>query len=293
MPSFNPKIDPNNPFDTTHAPTWCPGCGDFAIWLSLKKALLQLGKKPHEVLIVYGVGCSGNMSNTIKTYGWHSLHGRAVPTAVGAKLANRNLTVIVAAGDGDSYGEGLGHFIHAIRGNVNITYIVHDNSIYGLTTGQASPTSTKGMKAKSTPDGLIDEALNPIAVAVAAGSSFVARGFSGAADQLVDLMMKGIQHPGFAYLDVFQPCVTFNKLNTYSFYYDRVYDLQADKTYTAKDRQAAFVKALETGKLPTGIFYQDAARKSYEDELAHLQGKSLLSYSGKPRAIKKLFNEFL
>src|SRR3989344_1129332 len=292
MPSFAPKVDPKNPYDTPHAPTWCPGCGDFAIWISLKKALEQLNKKPHEILIVYGIGCSGNMANNIRTYGWHSLHGRAVPTAVGAKLANRNLTVIVAAGDGDSYGEGLGHFIHAIRGNVNVTYIVHNNSIYGLTTGQASPTSSKGMKAKSTPEGLIVEALNPIALAISAGASFVARGFSGNAAQLQNLMVQAIQHPGFAYLDVFQPCVTFNKLNTYSFYYERVYDLQADKSYTAQDRQAAFVKALESDKLPTGIFYKDSKRKTYEDELSYLQGKPLATYSGKPRSVKKLFSEF-
>ena len=217
------------------APTWCPGCGNFAIWKALQQALADLKIPSHKTLVVFGVGCAGNMANTIPCYGWHSLHGRALPTGVGAKLANNDLTVIVAAGDGDSYGEGMGHFIHALRGNVDVTYIVHDNSVYGLTTGQAAPTAQKGFKAKSTPDGIIDAAVNPLALAMAAGCSFVARGFSGHADHLTEVMKAAIMHRGFSLVDVFQPCVTFNKLNTYGSYYDRVYELEADQSYDIHD----------------------------------------------------------
>jgi len=282
-----------NIYDSPFKPTWCPGCGNFSIWLSLKKALNHLGLPPHKVLIVYGIGCSGNMSNTINAYGWHSLHGRAVPTGIGAKLANKDLTVIIAGGDGDGYGEGLSHFIHAIRGNVNVTYLVHNNSVYGLTTGQAAPTASKGYKAKSTPEGIIEEPINPMALALASEATFVARGFSGKADQLVDLMVKGIQHPGFALVDIFQPCVTFNKINTFSYYYERIYSLQDDATYKVNDRQMALAKAFERDKHPIGLFYQNTKRPSYDHELSYLGGRSLLSQGSRERNMKSLFKEFI
>ncbi len=274
-------------------PTWCPGCGNFAIWTALKKTLTALGIKPHETLIVYGVGCAGNMSNTINAYGWHGLHGRAVPAAVGAKLANKDLTVIIIGGDGDGYGEGLNHFIHALRGNVDVTYLVHNNSVYGLTTGQASPTSQVGFKGKSTPDGLIDSPLNPLAVALASGGSFVARGFAGHEDHLVRIMTQAIKHKGFSFVDMFQPCVTFNKINTYAFYYDLVYSLQDDPSYDASDRKAALMKALETEKMATGILYQNTAKKMYEDELQYLHGKPLLKHDVSKRNLSRLFKEFI
>ena len=153
-------------WDTSYKNTWCPGCGNFGIMIALKRALTELGLKPENVLVVYGIGCSGNGVNFIRTYAWHSLHGRAVPTAIGAKLANKDLTVIVMAGDGDSYGEGMGHFIHAVRGNADITYITHDNKLYSLTLGQSAPTSEKGTKTKSTPEGLIEVPANPMALAL-------------------------------------------------------------------------------------------------------------------------------
>lgn len=280
-------------YESKNAPTWCPGCGNFAIWKSLHRALAALSLAPHNVLVVYGVGCSGNMANTVYAYGFHGLHGRAVPVAIGAKLANAALTVIIVGGDGDGYGEGLNHLIHGMRANVDVTYIVHNNSVYGLTTGQASPTSPKGFKAKSTPDGLIDQPLNPLAVAIAAGGTFVARGFAGNADQLVSLMTAAIQHPGFALLDVFQPCVTFNKTNTYSFYDERVYSLQDDAAYTATDRTEAHHKALESDKLPTGIFYQSKAGKHYADELSYLKGKPLIAKSVARRDLTKTYKEFI
>lgn len=278
-------------YESKHAPTWCPGCGNFAIWTALKKALARLHIPPHKVLIVYGIGCSGNMANTIRAYGFHGLHGRAVPVAVGAKLANKDLTVLIAVGDGDGYGEGLNHFIQAIRGNVDVTYLVHNNSIYGLTTGQSSPTSRKGFKSKSTPAGLIEISLNPIALALAANASFVARGFAGRLDELVDLMVAAIQHKGFSFVDMFQPCVTFNKLDTYNSYYDSVYSL-ADAGHRPTDRLTALAKALEQGKLPVGIFYQDAARPSYQAELPYLK-QALVRTRSQGRDIKRLMREFI
>jgi 2-oxoglutarate ferredoxin oxidoreductase subunit beta len=216
-----------------------------------------------------------------------------VPAAIGAKLANQDLTVIIVGGDGDGYGEGLNHFVHALRGNVDVTYLVHNNSVYGLTTGQASPTSQTGFKGKSTPDGLIDSPLNPLAVALAAGASFVARGFAGHEDHLVDIMTAAIKHKGFSFVDMFQPCVTFNKLNTYAFYYDLVYSLQDDKSYSTTDRKAALLKALETEKMATGILYQNAERKDYRAELSYLNSKSLLRVDASKRHMSRLFKEFI
>ena len=282
-----------NIFDSPHKPTWCPGCGNFSIWLSLKKALVELKLPPHKVLVVYGIGCSGNMANTVKAYGWHSLHGRAVPTGVGAKLANKDLTVIIAGGDGDGYGEGLGHFIHAIRGNVDVTYLVHNNSVYGLTTGQAAPTAAKGYKAKSTPEGLIEEPINPMALAIASDATFVARGFSGKADELVRLIKQGVQHRGFSLVDIFQPCVTFNKINTFTYYYERIYSLQDDPAYDVTNRERALAKALERDTHPIGLFYQNTNRPSYDHELAYLGQRSLLSLNARSRNMRALFKEFI
>lgn len=283
---------PHKEYNSKHAPTWCPGCGNFAIWIALKKALARLHIPAHKVLIVYGVGCSGNMANTLGTYGFHGLHGRAVPVAVGAKLANKDSTVIIAGGDGDGYGEGLSHFIHAIRGNVDVTYLVHNNNIYGLTTGQSSPTSRKGFKSKSTPAGLIEVPINPIALALAADASFVARGFAGRLDELVDLMVAAIKHEGFSFMDIFQPCVTFNKLDTYTSYYGSVYALAESAGYDSRNKTAALAKALESGKLPLGIFYQDTTRPQYQAELSYLKG-SLLRTRSDSRDITQLMREFI
>lgn len=278
-------------FNSIKKPTWCPGCGNFALWMCLKQALTNLGIPSHKVLMVYGVGCSGNMSNTLKTYGWHSLHGRAVPTAIGAKLANKDLTVIVAGGDGDGYGEGLNHFIHGLRGNVDITYLVHDNQVYGLTTGQNSPTTAKGTPSKSNPLGVIDQALNPLAMALAAGGGFIGRGFVGYADHLTQLIMDAIQYKGFAFVDIFQPCVTYNKVNTYQYFYDRLYQL--DKSYTVGDKTAAWAKAWEWGeKIPYGLIYRDDTKKDYASELAYLPAGPLAQSQIKPRSITRLQQAF-
>ena len=278
-------------FKTDYKVTWCPGCGNFAIMIALHQALEDLNLKPEDVLIFYGVGCAGNGSNFTKTYAWHSLHGRAMPSAIGAKLANKDLTVIVMAGDGDSFGEGMGHFIHAVRGNTNITYITHDNKVYGLTTGQAAPTSKKGYKAKTSPKGVIEVDANPISLALSSGGTFVSRGFSGDTGNLKYLFKKAIEHNGFSLVDVFQPCVTFNKINTFKFYYDRLYNINKKK-YNKNNLELAWRESLIWGnKIPYGIFYENK-EKSYGDNLPQLKGRALVKRKVKVRNLNKLIQEF-
>ncbi|MCS7135200.1 MAG: 2-oxoacid:ferredoxin oxidoreductase subunit beta [Candidatus Aenigmarchaeota archaeon] len=255
---------------TQEKPTWCPGCGNFGILTALKNAIVELNLPKHEVVIVAGIGCSGHLPQWINTFAFHSLHGRALPVAQAIKLANHKLKVIAVGGDGDGYGIGTAHFIHAMRRNVNITYIVHNNQIYGLTTGQASPTSEKGFKSKSTPHGLIEPPVNPIALALASDCSFVARGFAGDVKHLTHLIVQGIQHKGFALIDVLQPCISFNYLNTYEYFMKRVYKLEEDNSYNFTNKRLAFEKAFEWGeKIPIGLFYKEE-RKTYEDELPQI-----------------------
>src|SRR5947199_5381483 len=192
-------------FDGLVSPDWCPGCGDFGVLRALQEALVQLDIRGSEVLVVSGIGCSSNLPGFIKAYGVHSLHGRALPVATGAKLANQRLHVVAVGGDGDGYGIGIGHFIHAMRRNLDLTYIVMDNEIYGLTTGQASPTTTEGHKTKSTPRGNVEKPVQPLALALATGATYVARGFSGEQKQLTKLVTGGIAHHGFSLIDVFSP----------------------------------------------------------------------------------------
>jgi 2-oxoglutarate ferredoxin oxidoreductase subunit beta len=261
-------------FDTYHKPTWCPGCGDFGIWLGLKNALLELGIERDEVFIVYGVGCHGNMANWIKTYGFAGLHGRALPVAQGFKLANHKIPVIVISGDGDCLGEGGNHFIHAAKRNSDITVIIHDNQVYGLTTGQASPTARPGLKTKSTPSGVVDMPIIPTALALTAGATFVSRGFAGDPKLLTELIVKAVKHKGFSLVDVLQPCVSFNKDFSYAWYREHIYKLE-DSGYKPDDRVRAFEKSLEWGdKLPVGIFYQ-SDRPTNEDQESAISGRPL------------------
>lgn len=262
-------------YNSDYNPTWCPGCGDFGIWNGIKTSLANLNILQHEVVIVYGIGCAGNMANTIRTYGIHAIHGRALPVASGVKLANHNLTVLVIGGDGDGYGIGMGHFIHACRRNINMTYLVSNNQIYGLTTGQYSPTSSQGTITKTTPEGALESPVHPIGLALTAGASFVARGFSGDPENLAVLIERAIVHKGFAYIDVFQPCVTFNKVNTYSFFRDRLYNLQKEN-HNVKSFKDAILKSHEWGdKIPYGIFYEEE-RPTYEAGVAVLKKKPLV-----------------
>jgi 2-oxoglutarate ferredoxin oxidoreductase subunit beta len=238
---------------------WCPGCGDFGVLNALQRACAELGVEPHELLVVSGIGCSSNLPGFFRSYGVHSLHGRALPFATGAKLANHALTVVATGGDGDGYGIGLNHLIHAMRRNINLTYVVMNNEIYGLTTGQMSPTSEHGMVTKSTPGGNLEQMLNPLALALAAGCGYVARGFSGDPKHLVQIISAGIMHPGFSLIDVFSPCVTFNKQNTFHWFRERVYRLE-DEGHNPTDFHAAMGKALEwVPRIPVGLFYQNPA----------------------------------
>ncbi len=239
------------------SPDWCPGCGDFGVLNALFQACAELELQPHEIVVVSGIGCSSNLPGFFRSYGVHSLHGRALAVATGIKLANHALTVIATGGDGDGYGIGLNHFIQAMRRNINLTYIVMNNEVYGLTTGQVSPTSETGMKTKTSPLGNLEGMLNPMALALAAGCGYVARGYSGQPKHLLKLYQEAIQYPGFALIDVFSPCVTFNKQNTYQWFRERVYKLE-DKEHDPTDFHAAMDRALEWGeKIPIGLIYRN------------------------------------
>jgi 2-oxoglutarate/2-oxoacid ferredoxin oxidoreductase subunit beta len=237
-------------------PDWCPGCGDFGVLHALKQALAELGLRPHEVLTISGIGCSSNLPGYINTYGMHTLHGRALAVATGAQLGNHDLKVIVTGGDGDGYGIGGNHFLHTMRRNVDLTYVVMDNQIYGLTTGQLSPTSLKGMKTKSTPFGSVENSINPIPLAIAAGATYVARGYTGQTKHLTELIKGGIQHRGFALIDTFSPCVTFNRDNTHDYFKQRTRRLE-DDGHDPTDFHRAMDLAYAWGEeIPIGLFWQ-------------------------------------
>jgi len=264
-------------FNTDIRPTWCSGCGNFGIWNAIKKAFVELELQPYKVLVVFGIGCSGNGTNFLKTYAFHALHGRALPVATGAKLANHNLKVIVMGGDGDGAGIGGNHFMHTCRRNLDMTYIMHDNRVYGLTTGQASPTSDKGFKAKSTPYGVLEEPVNPVLLALSSGATFVARGFSLEIKNLTEIMVQAMLHRGFSFIDVLQPCVTFNKQDTYEYYKQRVYKLDDQENYDKSNLLEAIKKSIEKEKIPIGIFYQ-VEKPTYEDGLKQIKDKALVDY---------------
>lgn len=270
-------------------PDWCPACGNFAQLSAIKGALADLGIEPHNVAVVSGIGCSSNLPEFINAYGFHGIHGRALPVAAGIKWANPKVTTIAYGGDGDGYFEGTQHLYHTAKRNVNITYIVSDNQIFGLTTGQASPTSEVGFRSKTTPDGNIEKPINPLIFALTAGATFVARAFSGDPTHLREIVKQGIKHRGFSLIDVFSPCVTFNKENTYDYFRKRVYK------YTAKDPSdfsSAFTAAQEYGdKIPIGIFYQKE-EPVYDDFDPVIKDTPLID-QGIVNLTKKHLEEFL
>ncbi|MFH1032634.1 MAG: 2-oxoacid:ferredoxin oxidoreductase subunit beta [Chloroflexota bacterium] len=274
-------------------PAWCPGCGNFGIMRALSKALVELGLKPHQVLLVSGIGQAGKLPHYVKGNVFNSLHGRPIPPAIGAKIANPELTVIAISGDGDAYGEGGNHFLHATRRNHDITYLVHNNQVYGLTKGQASPTSDLGYVTKTTPYGAVSP-VNPIALAIISGASFVSRGSAGDIEHLANLIKQGIAHKGFTLIDILQPCVSFNKKNTFQWYRERVYKLENEKGFDPGDKKAALEKAQEWGdKIPIGIIYRKEL-PVYEDQLPALSKKgTLVSRPIKPERAEKLLAEFL
>lgn len=272
-------------------PTWCPGCGNFGIWAAVKSAFKILGFTRENLAIVFGIGCSGNSNDFFWVNSFHALHGRAVPMAIGIKIANHDLPVVVIAGDGDTYGEGGNHLLHACRGNHDITVLVHDNRVYGLTTGQVAPTAIKGFKAKSTPEGIIETPVNPIALAVTQGATYVAQGFSGDISYTTDLIVKAITHKGFSLVNIFQPCVTFNPMTTYSWYRERIYKLDA-QNHDSSDKNQALQKSLEAEeKIPLGIIYQ-SERPTYTGSLSQLSGKPLVALSEK-RNLEVFRKEFI
>ncbi|MBE0431136.1 MAG: 2-oxoacid:ferredoxin oxidoreductase subunit beta [Dehalococcoidia bacterium] len=272
-------------------PAWCPGCGNFGILRALNKALAGMEIEPHQVLLVSGIGQAGKLPHYTRGNVFNSLHGRPLPPAIGARIANPELVVIAISGDGDAYGEGGNHFLHASRRNHDITYLVHNNQIYGLTKGQASPTSDVGFVTKTTPRGAAGP-VNPVALAVVNGASLVCRGFAGDIDHLAGLIQKGITHRGFALIDVLQPCVVFNRRNTFQWYKERVYKLE-EASHDPGDKKTALEKALEWGdRIPIGIIYK-ADLPVYEDQLAALGRGPLVQQQVDHARVEKLFAEFM
>ncbi|MBE0428562.1 MAG: 2-oxoacid:ferredoxin oxidoreductase subunit beta [Thermoleophilia bacterium] len=247
-------------------PAWCPGCGNFQLLKAFKQAMVELGVEPHGLIVVSGIGQAGKLPHYTRCNTFNGLHGRTLPVATAIRLVNHGMPVIAEAGDGDCYGEGGNHFLHAMRRNINVKLFVHDNQIYGLTKGQASPTSGQGMMTKTQPFGVLPENLNPVALAVAMNASFVARGFTGDTDFLKELLKRAMEHRGFALVDILQNCVVFNKINTSKWYKERVYHIKADE-HDPTDREAAFQLALEFGeRIPTGVIYRND-RPVFEDSL--------------------------
>lgn len=245
---------------------WCPGCGNFGILNAMKKAITRLDRDPKDIVFVSGIGQAAKLPHYIKCNCFNGLHGRALPVAAAVKMANHKLTVLVSTGDGDCYGEGGNHFIHNIRRNIDITVVVHDNQIYGLTKGQASPTTDPGYETKFQPEGVILEPLYPLEMAIAMGAGFVARGYALDLEHLSWLILEGIQYKGFALIDVLQPCVSFNKKNTFDWYSKRVYKVNDDSSYNPQDKIAAFLKASEWGdRIPIGIIYK-TERETYGEK---------------------------
>ncbi len=268
-------------FRTSEKSWWCPGCGDFGVLAALQKALVDLGVEPEKVALVSGIGCSGKIGNYINSYNLHVVHGRSLPAAQGVKLANRELVVLAAGGDGDGFAIGMGHYMHALRRNVDITYIVMDNQIYGLTKGQTSPTSDGGFQTKSTPAGNIEKSANQMQLAIASGCGFVANALSSNQKGLVEIIKQAIQYPGFALVNTYSPCVTFNKINTFDFYKSHLVDLDADPTYDRHDRFGAMKKLMETNELVQGVVYQDPNPKRYEDQVPGYKAEGIANQEWK------------
>jgi 2-oxoglutarate ferredoxin oxidoreductase subunit beta len=256
-------------------PNWCPGCGDFSVQAAIQQACAKVGIEPEQLALISGIGCSGRISGYVNAYGYHGVHGRSLPIAQGVKMANRELTVIAAGGDGDGFAIGLGHTIHAIRRNVDMTYIVMDNQIYGLTKGQTSPRSSVGFKTKSTPDGSVETALSPLELAISSGATFVAQSFSSNIKQLVAIIEEAIKHKGFSFVNIFSPCVTFNKINTYEWFKEHIVDISEFEDYDNTSRIHAMTKLMETQGMLTGIIYVDKSKPNYESLVPGFKDEAL------------------
>jgi 2-oxoglutarate ferredoxin oxidoreductase subunit beta len=272
-------------------PAWCPGCGNFAILKTLKDTLVGLNLEPHQITIVSGIGQAAKLPHYTKCNTFNGLHGRTLPVATGIRLANHTMPVIVTTGDGDCYGEGGNHLMAAMRRNINVKLFVHNNQVYGLTKGQASPTTGEGVKTRNMPFGVISEQFNPMALAVALDCSFAARGYAADTEHLKGLMQEAVNHKGFALLDILQPCVSFNKVNTYEWYQQRVYHVETD--YDPEDRKAAFAKALEWGdRIPIGVIYRNN-RMTFEDRVPMIKDKPLVHQVFDVNKIGATLKEFM
>ncbi|MBQ0139545.1 MAG: 2-oxoacid:ferredoxin oxidoreductase subunit beta [Kurthia sp.] len=254
-------------FRNTIKPNWCPGCGDFSVQAAIQRAAANQGIEPHELAVVSGIGCSGRLSGYVNAYGLHGIHGRALPIAQGLKMANRDLNVIATGGDGDGFAIGMGHTVHSIRRNIDVTYVVMDNQIYGLTKGQTSPRSAAGFVTKSTPGGAIEPSLKPLEVALSSGATFVAQSFSTDLKELTAIIEAGMQHKGFSFINVFSPCVTYNKVNTYDWFKENLTKLADIEGYDHTDRQMAMKTVMEHEGLVTGIIYEDTETTSYQEKV--------------------------
>jgi 2-oxoglutarate/2-oxoacid ferredoxin oxidoreductase subunit beta len=257
-------------------PNWCPGCGDFSVQAAIQRAAANVGLEPENLAVISGIGCSGRISGYINSYGVHGIHGRSLPIAQGVKMANRDLTVIASGGDGDGFAIGMGHTVHAIRRNIDITYIVMDNQIYGLTKGQTSPRSAVGFKTKSTPEGSIEQAISPMEMALTAGATFVAQSFSTDLKELTTIIEAGMKHKGFSLINVFSPCVTYNKVNTYDWFKENLTKLSSIENYDSSNREVAMQTLMKHKSLVTGLIYQNTEQPSYQELLT--------SYSKSPLA---------
>ncbi len=245
---------------------WCPGCGNFKILDALKQALSELNIDPANLIVASGIGQAPKTAHYLRTNVFNGLHGRTLPAAAGIKAANRDLTVVAVGGDGDMYGEGGNHFIHAIRRNPNIAHLVHNNMVYGLTKGQASPTSRPGFETPVQVNGVFETPFNPITTAIGLNASFVARTFCGDVEFTREMIRQAIEHPGYALVDIFQHCVSFNKVNTFGWFKKNIYKLGDD--YNPEDRAAAMTKALEAEPYPVGVIYRNPDRTVFEDNIA-------------------------
>lgn len=256
-------------------PNWCPGCGDFSVQASIQRAAANAGLEPEQLAVISGIGCSGRISGYIQSYGFHSIHGRSLPIAQGVKMANRDLTVIASGGDGDGFAIGMGHTVHSIRRNIDITYIVMDNQIYGLTKGQTSPRSAAGFKTKSTPNGSIEQAISPMELALTVGATFVAQSFSSDLKELTALIEAGINHKGFSFINVFSPCVTYNKVNTYDWFKENLTSLSTIEGYDPSNKEMAMQTLMQQKGLVTGLIYQNTNQPSYQEMITGYSAEPL------------------
>jgi len=271
-------------------PAWCPGCGNFSILKTFKEAMIELGLEPHQFTIVSGIGQAGKFPHYLKCNTFNGLHGRTLPVATGIRLANHQMPVIAVAGDGDCYGEGGNHLMHAMRRNVNVKLFVHNNQVYGLTKGQASPTTPEGTVTKNAPFGVFSEQLNPMALAVALDCSFVARSFSGDQEHLKAMIREAMGHRGFCLVDILQPCVSFNKVNTHAWYKQRAYHLES--SYDPTNRSSAFNRALEWGdRIPIGIIYRNN-RPTLEERIPVIRDLTLVEQSFDIIKIEEILKEY-